>query len=191
MAPGLYTGVRDGNKLVKVVQRGDVEQTQTHWRLPVAPRSPRLRSIRELQRHQRRRCDDDERAHRSMCDAVASLPGGGAAADCIFRKGEWAYSLSKPRQALCFRVRGLLWPGLFLNSQHVRGIFSPFFSFSFFSGSSSVPVLSGGCWWITHFLTLVLSPSASASASASPAVWKIIFWTYSGLWWQIQPLVCN
>lgn len=132
MAPGLYTGVRDGNKLVKVVQRGDVEQTQTHWRLPVAPRSPRLRSIRELQRHQRRRCDDDERARRSMCDAVASLPGGGAAADCIFRKGEWAYSLSKPRQALCFRVRGLLWPGLFLNSQHVRGLFFPFFFFLLF-----------------------------------------------------------
>lgn len=133
MAPGLYTGVRDGNKLVKMVQRGDVEQTQTRWRLPVAPLSPRLRSIRELQRHQGRRCDDDERARRSMCDAVASLPGGGAAADCIFRNGGMSiFSEQTTSGALLSCARIIVTGAIFKQPACERDFFFPFFFFLLF-----------------------------------------------------------
>lgn len=97
-----------------------------------------------------------ERVCRSVCDAVASLPGGGAAADCIFRKGNEHILWAKHVRRSAFVWEDYCDRGYFYTASMWEGLF---FSFSFFSGSNSEPVLSGGCWWITlFFFAMVLNP---------------------------------
>lgn len=137
MAPGLYTGVQDGNKLVKMVQRGDAEQTQTHWRLPVAPRPPRLRSIRELQRHQRRRCDDDERARRSMCDALRHCLEGAPPQTVFLERGNEHILLANHVRRSAFVCEDYCDRAIFKQPACERAFFFfPFFFLPFFLGQA-------------------------------------------------------
>lgn len=119
-----------------------------------------------------------ERVCRSVYDAVASLPGGGAAADCIFRKGNehilWANHVRRSAFVwvdYCDRgyfYTASMWEGLFFLSPFFLGHTRCQFSLE----------AAGGSRFFRH------GAEPYSSASTSPAVQKFMFWHF--LWTQRQ-----
>lgn len=133
--------------MVNGSSEGGAGQNQSLWRLPGSTGWLRLHD------------DGSELAAPAACALLLRHCLEGAPRQAVFlERGMSIFSEQTTSGALLSCVRIIVTGAIFKPPACERAFF--FFPLSpVFSGSSSVPVLSGGCWWITLvYSSLVLNP---------------------------------